>query len=213
MAKVDSPLFGMAADGQIGQSLVFARWKGTRYARRYVVPANPRSNSQLEVRGIFSFLISLWKMAPSGFRAPFVAKASGEPLTPVNAFVKSNAAYLRGETDLSSFACGVAVLGGLAPAAGSITGGAGAATVNLTAPELPAGWVITRAVGVCIEDQSPSQLFAGTVRVAEDTAAPWSVSFSGLAAGSYFAGGYFVFQRDDGRVAYGVPVGQVVAVS
>lgn len=213
MAKVESPLFGMTADGQIGQSLVFARWKGVRYARRYSVPANPNTQAQQGVRGVFSFLVALFKVAPAAFRAPWDAKAAGEPLTPVNAFMKANAPYLIGQSGLSNLAVSTGVLGGLAPAGGSLTGGSGTATVALTAPGLPDGWSIVRAVGVCIEDQNPAMPFAGTVRVSDDTSSPYSIQFSGLTAGNYSLSGYFVYQRADGKTAYGPPVTDVVAVS
>lgn len=213
MARVDSPLFGMAADGQVGKSLVFARWKGTRYARRYSVPANPKTEAQQNVRGVFSFLVSLFKIAPATFKAPWEAKAKGEPLTPVNAFIKANAAYLQGQTGIDNLAVSTGVLGGLAPASGSISGGSGTVSIGLTAPGLPQGWAVQKAVFVVIPDQSPASVFTGAIQVEEDTSSPYSATFSGLSAGDYHASGYFVFTRDDGRVAYGPPVADVVTVS
>lgn len=213
MAKVDSPLFGMAADGQVGKSLVFARWKGTRYARRYTVPANPRTDAQLGVRNVFSFLVAMFKLAPAVFKAPWEAKSRGEPLTPVNAFIKANAAFLIGEPNLANLAVSTGVLGGLAPAAGSLTGGSGQATVALTAPELPTGWSVLRAVAVLVRDQNPSQPYNGSMQVLTDSSAPYQMTFSGLGAGSYSLSGYFVYTRDDQRVAYGPPVTDVITVS
>lgn len=50
MAKVSGPLFSMDASGAYGGSLVFAKWKGRSYVRQLVIPANPNSADQEEVR-------------------------------------------------------------------------------------------------------------------------------------------------------------------
>ena len=213
MAKVTNPLWGLSADGQIGKSIVFARWKGVRYARRYTVGSNPRTSSQMEVRNTFKWLADLYRFAPGTFRLPWEAKVRGEPLTPVNQFIKSNLIYVRGEADLSSLAVSVPVAGGLAPASGTITGGAGSVTIAMDAPTLPTGWAVSHLVGVVITDQVPSGLFSGVVQIGTDSTSPYSVQITGLSAGDYLGSGYFVYTRDDGALAYGAPVSSVVSVT
>jgi hypothetical protein len=213
MAKVTSPLYGIDATGTVGQSVTFAKWKGTKYARRYTKPSNPNTQSQQNVRGSFKFLASLWKAAPPAFKAPFEAKAKGNTITPANAFVQANASNIYDISDIADLAVSVPVLGGYAPASGTLSGGAGTVTVALTAPSLPSGWTVDRMVGVCIRNVNSNGDFTGTVNVATDATAPYSVSFSGLVAGQYLASGYFVYIRPDGREAFGPPVRQVVTVS
>ncbi|MBA7576329.1 hypothetical protein ES708_18168 [subsurface metagenome] len=44
--------------GKLG-GLVGARWKQSPYTRRYVVPANPRSDGQMAVRDSWAFLVAI----------------------------------------------------------------------------------------------------------------------------------------------------------
>lgn len=213
MAKVTSPLWGMTADGQIGKSVVFARWKGVRYARRYTVGANPNTLAQQEVRGTFKWLADLYRYAPSTFRDPWELRVKGEPLTAVNMFIKQNLAYLRGETDLANLAVSVPVAGGMPPLSGTITGGAGQITISMDAPPLPTGWSVSKLVGVVLPDQVPSGAFSGIVSVGTDSTAPYSVQITGLSAGVYYAGAYFAYLRDDGALAYGAPLADLVTVT
>jgi len=50
MAKVTGPLMSMSASGSIGKAITFAAWKGTSYVRELVIPHNPQSNDQGDVR-------------------------------------------------------------------------------------------------------------------------------------------------------------------
>jgi hypothetical protein len=52
MAKVTGPLMSMSASGQIGKAIVFAGWKGINYVRQFVIPSNPQSADQGDVRVI-----------------------------------------------------------------------------------------------------------------------------------------------------------------
>lgn len=60
MAKPTAPLFGFGASGQLGKSLVYASWKGLPVARRYVVPANPRTAPQQVQRGYMTAAVDAW---------------------------------------------------------------------------------------------------------------------------------------------------------
>ncbi|MGI9863023.1 hypothetical protein SDD30_16730 [Moorella naiadis] len=50
MAKVTAPLMSMDASGALGKALVFAKWKGINYARRYTIPMNPNTVNQEKIR-------------------------------------------------------------------------------------------------------------------------------------------------------------------
>lgn len=50
MAKVTGPLFSISASGKIANAMVHFGWKGLNVVREWVVPANPKSGSQGDVR-------------------------------------------------------------------------------------------------------------------------------------------------------------------
>jgi len=60
MAKVTAPLFGFSASGKLAKSLVYMKWKGINDVRQYVIPANPRSDSQQTQRGYMTSALTLW---------------------------------------------------------------------------------------------------------------------------------------------------------
>ncbi len=50
MAKVEGPLMSLGARGKIGDAVVFFPWKGIHAVRRWLVPANPKSDEQGDIR-------------------------------------------------------------------------------------------------------------------------------------------------------------------
>lgn len=56
MAKVTGPLYSMSASGKIGNALVFFGWKGISVVREWVIPANPKTALQGNIRMIFANL-------------------------------------------------------------------------------------------------------------------------------------------------------------
>jgi len=50
MAKTSGPLASFDASGKFADTIVFAKWRGVRYARLLVKPGNPRSDKQTEAR-------------------------------------------------------------------------------------------------------------------------------------------------------------------
>ncbi len=60
MAKTQAPLFGFGASGQLGEALVFGKWKGIDVARKYVVPANPNTSGQSTQRGYMTSAVAEW---------------------------------------------------------------------------------------------------------------------------------------------------------
>lgn len=53
MAKVTGPLMSLDASGQVGKTIVFAKWKGQNYVRELVKPLNPEDPDQGDARMIF----------------------------------------------------------------------------------------------------------------------------------------------------------------
>lgn len=215
MAVVSAPLLSFTAKGQIAKTQVYASWKGRPYVRRLVVPSNPRSTEQTKTRNTFAFLSSVWKIAPSSFRAPWTAYAKKLVMTDRNAFMQKNISTLRDETTLDGLILSPGAAGGLTVAP-TLTGGSGSITIALTEPDpLPTGWTITSAVGVAILDQDPTSGTSYEIFAGSDAATPFSIVLSGLTAGDYQAGGWFVFQRSSSAtdLAYGASTAEAVTVT
>jgi len=202
MAKSQSPLFGIDASGAIGDTVVYGKWKGIKYARRYVVPANPRTVEQMKTRNVFSFLNQVWADAPALFREPWGAYASGRPLTDRNAFIQFNIPALREASDLSGFITSPGANGGFRLASLTATPGAASITAEAGVAALPSGWSVDQVVFVLLLDQDPHEDFSRVIQVQADTASPYSVTFSGLSAGTYRVSAYARYMRPDGKKAY-----------
>lgn len=215
MAVLTGPLLSFGASGQIAKTQVYSRWKGRPYARRLVIPANPRSTEQTKTRDTFSWLNAVWKVAPANFIAPWTQFAKGQVLTNRNAWLKKNLALLRDQTDLAGIILSPGAAGGLTVTP-SLMGGSGSITIGLTAPSpLPAGWTIVSGIGVAILDQDAQEDTDYTISAGSDVSDPYSIVLSGLDPGDYIAGGWFVYQRSAlaTDLAYGASIGATVTVT
>jgi len=204
MAKPTAPLLSFGAKGQIAKSMVFASWRGRPYARRHVVPANPQTAEQSLTRDTFSWLQSVWKVAPPEVTAPWFIYAAGKVLTDRNAFTKFNLPDLRTAIDLSLMNFSPGALGGLPPASITVTPGNDQITVACAAPGvLPDGWTITSAILGVMKDQVPGTGIDYNITVFEDAAAPYTNVFGGLASVADYVGFAFLkWLRPDGKIAY-----------
>lgn len=204
MSKVTAPLLSFSASGQIGKAQVYGAWKGRQYARRYTIPANPQSAEQTLTRNTFSWLNNIYRYMPTDVLAAWAAYADNLRITDRNAFLKRNVGPMRDETDLLEMTISPSARAGIVAAGITVTPANDALGILLTAPTLPAGWTIARAVMVAIEDQDPQTDTDFAVHVATDSATPFDQTISGLkSAVTYLVGGFFVFNRPDGLLAYG----------
>ena len=145
MAVPTAPLLSFSASGQIAKSMVFSRWKGRPYVRRYVIPSNPQSAAQTATRTVFAWGNAVWKLAPTLFQAPWDLFATGQVLTGRNAMLSSVVRNLRSQTDLSLMEFSPGAKGGLAPSSILTTAGVGTLTIDFTNPTPPTGWTQTLA--------------------------------------------------------------------
>ena len=84
------------------------------------------------------------------------------------------------------------------------TAGVDQITVALTAPTLPTGWTISKAIAAAVLDQDPMAPTNFKVFTGEDATSPYSIVLTGgMDAASYRVGGWFEFIRPDGTFAYG----------
>lgn len=91
MAKITAPFLSMSARGSIGKTLVAGTWKGVKYMRQHVVPANPQSVAQTAQRNIMALTVAAWQtgFVTASIKAGwnYVAASSGKAISGFNAFV------------------------------------------------------------------------------------------------------------------------------
>lgn len=210
MSKTTAPLLSFSARGQIGKAMVASSWKGVSYMRRHVIPANPKTTRQTEVRATFALLREMWKLAPALVQAPWNSFAQGRPLTGMNKFVGENQRVLNNQTDMNNFIGSPGSKGGLAPLGITVdTATPEQVEITVDVPAAPDGWAIDGAVGYAFLDQSPTGIFNGTIEAAEDTAGPaYVIVIPDLVTGSdYQVGAFLRWTKPDGTFAYSVSLG------
>lgn len=153
----------LAASGTLGKAITFSSWKGIPYARVRVIPANPNTSGQQEVRGVFSTLTEMWKRMPSGARTPFIYAVRGQPLTPRNKHIALNVPVLKGESDLDNLVMSVSTGSSIPPAGvASAEAPAGSVELTITAPTAPDGYTIHSYRAACVQDGEPSPVLIRT---------------------------------------------------
>lgn len=219
MAKTTAPLLSFGGSGQIGKTQVYSTWRGVKYARRYVIPANPNSESQQATRGVFRFLSAVWKVLNPSVQAPWTAFAKGRPLTNRNAFVKSNLSALRGTdmdpvTVITSLVISPGANAGLAAAGlAAVDDAAHGITATLTAPDLPAGWSITQANFIAIKQQNAGDNSFPASVYHSDNATPYTAAFVAIGAGTWVVAAFFEYVKPDGSTAYSPSLSTQIVVA
>ncbi|MBA7647915.1 hypothetical protein ES703_55694 [subsurface metagenome] len=61
MAKTKGPLFSLDASGTVAGLITFSQWKGRSYVRQHVIPLNPQSTKQVNVRTAMTLLVAEWQ--------------------------------------------------------------------------------------------------------------------------------------------------------
>lgn len=209
MARLTAPLLSLGASGTIAKSLVYATWKGIPYARVHVIPANPRSNAQKEVRGVFSTLNEMWKRMPQNARGPFIHAVKGLPLTARNKHIQENVKALIDQEDLNELVMSVA--GGSAVIPANVQFNVETALHIITtcdAPTDPVGYTFTWLLAVAVLDGVPApDTLVRTTYALTDGVTPYSVDITVPAAGEYQVAAISVFKRNaDQKVFYSAAV-------
>jgi len=208
MAKVVAPLLAFEAKGQIAKTHVYANWRGVPYARRYVIPANPKTAAQKQTRGVFLWLNYSWKIMAADVQAVWTAATKGQPLMNRNDWIKSNLTNLRGltgaaTTDLLKLVVSPGVNAGIAFATMVLADNAAHALTNTgTAPALPTGWAITKYHAITWAKQSA----ATDTKYASEYGSvaapgPYAVTLA-TGAGTYDSMGFFEMTKPDGTTAF-----------
>lgn len=213
MPKVTAPLLSFGARGQIGNAQVYSSWKGIAYARRYVVPANPRTVKQTANRAVWQMLNQAFLYAPSAIKQAFDAYAIGKPLTGRNKFFADNQRLLAVDPKpdgIDGLLMSPGNGGGLPATNLTVTPGANQLTLEVDLPEIPAGWTLAGAVGAAVAQQDPTDAFSGKWFVVTKDMALDTVVIPGLADDTEYVVGYFLkWTKPDGSTAYSVSLSSV----
>ena len=203
MARLTAPLLSLDASGTIGEALTFARWKGINYVRTRVIPANPNTTKQQEVRGVFSTLSEMWKRMPQLARDPWQTAVKGLPLTDRNRHVQENTALLIDQTTLDLLVMSVASGQSVPPDNPLFTPGVGLITITADAPTSPVDYTLTSMVAAICKDGDPSPVLITETQAEEDAETPYSVEFTGLDTVIYQCGIWCKWTRgSDGAIFY-----------
>lgn len=209
MAKVTGGLFSLDSSGSIAKTLTMSKWRGVKYVRQTVIPANPNTTAQQSTRGAFRVSTQIWKLGSSLFVAPWNRQAQGQPKLGLNIFTGQFVRDNRGQADLSNMVFSPGAKGGLPADAMILTPAANQITAALTPPTPPEGWTLQAAVASAIADGVPDTLTDFTSVTAEDVSDPYEVILSGLSASTlYVVGGWLRWLKPDGSIAYGASITQ-----
>ena len=182
MARITGPLMSMDASGAVGGAIVFSKWKGRNYVRRFVVPHNPRSPLQVAQRAVLKFLAEEWALISIPNQATWASLAAATNISPFNAFVSNGLnrnSQLMGPADIYP-----ATLAGVTPSAPTITATGGVHNIGLSiadgANPPDTSWWIYRKLG-----GAPSGLVSELIAVVPYSASPTLFSDSPLVPGVY----------------------------
>lgn len=216
MAKTTAPTLSFDASGQIAKTMVYSSWRGVKYVRRHVVPANPQTTAQQAVRKTFALLREIFKLAGLELSAPWDAFAQGRPFTGMNKFVGENVRVLQGQADLTNVIISPGARGGLPPVGIVVTSPvAGEAHVAITMPVLPSGWTVAGSAAIALLQQAPDDFFTGGVNAGSGTGPAFdAINITGLTTGQdYVVGVYLSQTKPDGTIAYSVALSDVVTIT
>lgn len=203
MPALTGPLFSLGARGTLRKTLVYSRWRGVQYARSHVIPANPDTAAQQAQRQTFRNIALYWDYAGTRARAPWTARATGQPFTNRNLLLKQNVEAMYGDTDIANFVGSPGAGGAPPPTISSVTNGVGQVTVNITAPTAPTGWTITEAVAIFIKNFDPTTLQSSVITgEGFDATSPYAAVITGLPAGAGQVRAWLEWLKPDGTTAY-----------
>ena len=214
MAKVTAPLLSFGARGTIAKVQTYATWRGVAYARRHVIPANPKTTAQVLTRDIFSGLELRWKQGGPIMRAVWDRFAVGQIPVGRNSYLGKNIAATRGDADMANYIGSPGAKGGLPATSLALTTVAGGGIeAAIVAPAPPTGWTLTGAQATFLKDQAPEAVVADVIVEGEDLVTPYTVDVTGLDTVLYFCQAWLKWAKPDGSVAYGASIVDSIVVT
>ena len=90
MVKLYAPLMSLAASGTLGKAFTCSKWKGRNYARKWVVPSNPKTVLQVSTRAMMRFISQAWTDIGSTPQGSWDAPAAAINVSPFNSYIQKN---------------------------------------------------------------------------------------------------------------------------
>lgn len=87
MAKVTGPLMSLTASGKLGKSIVFMTWRGIQDVRKWLKPANPRTDAQMDVREDFSNAVTKYHSLTGTDMEALRLKCQSKPYSGFNLWI------------------------------------------------------------------------------------------------------------------------------
>jgi len=186
MPRTTGPLLSFSAQGSVGKTITYDKWRGIATARRWSQPAQPRTAPQLNTRTVISGLSQIWKMANTVLTDPWEAQALGKPTTARSAWIERNAklCIASGETGTLQ----------ATPAASKVLPVTVSATtvlhqelrVTVTPSPTPAGWTFVHIAGWALWWSSFATITDWRTSTSIEATFPYTLEFTGLTTGTTY---------------------------
>lgn len=88
MALVIGPLHSFEARGKVG-SMVFGLWRGLQWVRMHFIPANPKTQLQINIRTALTLMVASWQGEAQANKDEWDLAAKGKPLSGYNMYMSA----------------------------------------------------------------------------------------------------------------------------
>lgn len=88
MAKLIGPLHSFGASGKIA-SMVFGDWRGISWVRQHFIPANPRTQPQINIRTALTLAVASYQGQTPAEKLLWDGAADGQPYSGYNLFMRT----------------------------------------------------------------------------------------------------------------------------
>jgi len=100
MVKLTAPFLSLDARGSVGSAITFSFWRGINYGRARVIPQNPKSDAQVNIRLLISDATVAWKTndtvgaieIDAAYKLAYDNAAAGKAYSGFNLFIKQTVA-------------------------------------------------------------------------------------------------------------------------
>lgn len=87
MVKLIGPAHSFGASGKLA-SMVYGNWRGIDWARELVIPANPQTPNQVNIRTALTLSVASWQVQTAGEKLLWDDAAKGQPYSGYNLFME-----------------------------------------------------------------------------------------------------------------------------
>ncbi len=204
MATPTAPLFSLRASDTIGKTLTAASWRGVQYTRERVIPENPRTAQQRDLRTTFTAMNKLWLSQGTLPRAPWVANARGRRYTERNHYLATQVPLLHNSNTYLPYVFSPGN-GGPSPTLVEHLHSNSGITSICTPPDPPIGWTLAAAIFCDCKDQNPPLVPTIPIRLLRFPAPPYEFSEDPMGQFPHILSWYLEWTDPHGRTRYSIP--------